>query len=83
LVHDHDGIGIEDLNIQGLARTRLARSFRKAAMGEFRRQLEDKCLWNRKHRIPIDRFFPAGQAELGNAQGARVSPGPAGPWTSN
>jgi putative transposase len=61
LVHDHDGICIEDLNVCGLARTKLAKSFADAAMGEFRRQLEYKCLWNRKHLVVIDRFFPSSK----------------------
>jgi putative transposase len=127
LVHDHDGICIEDLNVKGLARTKLAKSFSDAAMGEFRRQLGYKCLWNRKHLIVVDRFYPSsrlcnicgaindrltlsdrewdcdcgthhkrdflaacnlrdeglrilavGQTERLNAQGASVSPGPAG-----
>lgn len=30
-------------------------------MGEFRRQLEYKCLWNRKHLVVIDRFYPSSR----------------------
>jgi putative transposase len=37
-------------------------------MGEFRRQLEYKCLWNRKHLVVIDRFFPS--SKMCNACGA-------------
>src|SRR5262249_34835398 len=103
-----------------------------AAMGEFRRQLEYKCLWSRKHLIVVDRFFPSskmchacgaindtltlsdrdwvcgcgavhdrdlnaainisdeglrilavGQTERRNAQGADISPGPAGQLAPN
>ena len=61
LVNQHDAICIEDLNVKGLARTKLAKSFVDAAMGEFRRQLEYKCLWNRKHLIVVDRFFPSSK----------------------
>jgi len=61
LVHDHDGICIEDLNVKGLARTKLAKSFSDASMGEFRRQLEYKSLWNRKHLVVIGRFFPSSK----------------------
>jgi putative transposase len=61
LVRDHDGICIEDLSLKGLARTKLAKSFLDAAMGEFRRQLDYKCRWNRKHLVPIDRFFPSSK----------------------
>jgi putative transposase len=59
LVNTHDGICLEDLSIKGLARTKLAKSFSDASMGEFRRQVEYKSLWNRKHLAVIDRFFPS------------------------
>ena len=61
LVGRYDAIFIEDLNVKGLARTKLAKSFSDAAMGELRRQLEYKCLWNRKTLIAIDRFFPSSK----------------------
>jgi putative transposase len=61
LVNQHQAICIEDLNVKGLARTKLSRSFADAAMGEFRRQLEYKCLWNRKHLIVIGRFYPSSK----------------------
>jgi putative transposase len=61
LVNQHEAIGIEDLNVEGLARTKLARSFADAAMGEFRRQLAYKCEWSRKTLIVIDRFFPSSK----------------------
>jgi putative transposase len=59
LVGENDGICIEDLSLKGLARTKLAKSFTDASMGEFRRQLTYKCGWNRKHLVVIDRFFPS------------------------
>jgi putative transposase len=37
-------------------------------MGEFRRQLEYKCLWNRKALVIIGRFFPS--SKMCNACGA-------------
>jgi putative transposase len=61
LVDQYEAICIEDLNVKGLARTKLAKSFSDAAMGEFRRQLEYKCLWNRKTLVVIDRFFPSSK----------------------
>jgi putative transposase len=61
LVDRHDAIGIEDLNVKGLARTKLARSFSDAAMAEFRRQLAYKCEWARKTLIVIDRYFPSSK----------------------
>jgi putative transposase len=59
LVNDNDGICIEDLSLKGLVRTKLAKSFTDASMGEFRRQLAYKSEWNRKHLIVINRFFPS------------------------
>src|ERR1700722_16760064 len=61
LVRKHDGICIENLNIKGLVRTKQAKSWADAAHGMFRRFLEYKCLWNRKHFVKIDRFFPSSK----------------------
>jgi putative transposase len=61
LVGRHEAVRVEDLNVKGLARTRLARSFSDAAMGEFRRQLEYKCSWNRRALVAVDRFFPSSR----------------------
>ncbi len=59
LVNDNEGICIEDLSLKGLVRTKLAKSFTDASMGEFRGQLTYKSEWNRKHLVVIDRFFPS------------------------
>jgi putative transposase len=62
LVREHEGICIEDLNIKGLAKTKLAKSVLDAALGMFRsRQLEYKTLWNRRHLAVIDRWFPSSK----------------------
>lgn len=61
LVRDHDGLCIEDLSLKGLAKTKLAKSFSDAAMGEFRRQLEYKSAWDRRHLAVIDRFYPSSR----------------------
>jgi putative transposase len=61
LVNRFDAVCIEDLSLKGLARTKLAKSFTDAAMGTFRRQLEYKCLWNRKDLVVVDRFFPSSK----------------------
>lgn len=61
LVAEYSGIAIEDLCVRGLARTKLAKGVTDAGWGEFRRQLEYKSLWNRKHLIVIDRFFPSSK----------------------
>jgi putative transposase len=60
-VNDHDAVFTEDLSLQGLARTKLAKSFMDAGLGDFKMQLEYKCLWNRKHFVEVDRFFPSSK----------------------
>ena len=61
LVRNYDAVCIEDLSVKGLARTKLAKSIHDASLGQFRRQLEYKGLWNRKHVPVIDRFFPSSK----------------------
>lgn len=61
LVKKYEGIAIEDLSVKGLARTKLAKSITDASFGEFRRQLEYKTVWNRRHLAVIDRFFPSSK----------------------
>jgi putative transposase len=60
-VRGHDAVCAEDLSLKGLARAKLARSFADAGLGEFRRQLEYKCLWNRRHFVMVDRYFPSSK----------------------
>jgi putative transposase len=52
----------KDLNIKGLAKTKLAKSVLDAALGMFRTQLHYKTLWNRRHLGVIDRWFPSSKA---------------------
>jgi putative transposase len=61
LVTHYDGLCIEDLNLKGMARTKLSLSVLDAALGEFRRQLEYKSIWYRKHLGVIDRYFPSSK----------------------
>jgi putative transposase len=61
LVRQYDGLCIEDLNLKGMARTKLSTSVLDAAFGEFRRQLEYKSVWYRKHLSVVDRFFPSSR----------------------
>lgn len=61
IVSKHDLVCIEDLNTNGLAKTKLAKSILDAAFGEFRRQLEYKTLWNRVQLSKIGRFFPSSK----------------------
>ena len=61
IVQHYDGICIEDLAVNGLARTKLAKSIADAAMGEFRRQLTYKAEWHRVHLVPVDRWYPSSK----------------------
>ena len=61
LVRRFSGVCLEDLSLKGLVRTKLAKSFMDAAHGEFRRQIEYKSVWNRKHLAVIDRFYPSSR----------------------
>jgi putative transposase len=61
LVRNYQAICIEDLSVKGLARTKLAKSVLDAGLGEFRRQLEYKTIWSRRHLAVVDRFFPSSK----------------------
>ena len=61
LVREHGAIAIEDLNVKGLARTRLAKSMHDAALGELRRQLDYKCRWHGRVLLVADRFAPTSK----------------------
>lgn len=53
---------IEDLHVAGMKRNhKLAKAVSDASMGEFRRQLEYKCLWSGIHVVVADRFFPSSK----------------------
>ena len=53
-------IGIEDLNVKGMARgLRLAKSVMDAGMAECRRQLEYKALLAGSEVVVVDRWFPS------------------------
>lgn len=61
LVRKFSGLCIETLSVKGMAKTKLAKSVLDVAFGEFRRQLEYKAVWHRKHLAVIDRFFPSSK----------------------
>jgi putative transposase len=61
LVQNHQAVCIEDLNVKGLARTKLSKSVHDAAMGGMRRLLEYKGQWYHTHVVVVDRFYPSTQ----------------------
>jgi putative transposase len=55
-------IGIETLNVRGMAQNRhLAKSIMGAAFAEFRRQLEYKAAWRGVALVEADTFFPSSK----------------------
>ncbi|HKE21031.1 MAG TPA: zinc ribbon domain-containing protein, partial [Bryobacteraceae bacterium] len=52
-------ICFEHLSLKALARTKHAKSWLDAAFGELLRQVKYKALWNSRHFVQVDRFFPS------------------------
>lgn len=61
LVRDYDVICVEDLNIAGMAKTRMAKSVNDAGWATFISMLEYKARWYGKSLVKIDRWFPSSQ----------------------
>src|SRR6266496_1657765 len=61
LVRHFDLVSIEDLNVRGLAKTKLATSVLDASWGMFRSMLTYKADRNASHLIAIGRFFPSSK----------------------
>ena len=61
LIRHNDLVSIEDLNVRGLARTKLATSVLDAGWGQFRAMLTYKAERQNKHLISIGRFFPSSK----------------------
>lgn len=59
IIGENQVVIVEDLAVNGLARTRLAKSIHDAGIGEFFRQLDYKSRWNGGIFHQIDRFFPS------------------------
>lgn len=57
IIREFDTVCIENLNVKGLARTKLAKSFTDAALGTFMQMVTDKAEWYGRQIIPVDRFF--------------------------
>ncbi len=62
LIHQADGIAIEDLNVKGMVKNHhLAGAMADVGMGEFRRQLEYKAAWYGRTVEVIDRWVPTSK----------------------
>ncbi|AVH60238.1 RNA-guided endonuclease InsQ/TnpB family protein [Streptomyces dengpaensis] len=61
LIRDNQAIGVEDLAVQGLARTRLARSVHDAGWSAFVNMLEYKAARYGRTLVKIGRFEPTSQ----------------------
>lgn len=61
LIKTYDIICVENLNFNGLIKSKLAKQFRDVAHSEFVRQLEYKVKWYGKTISKVDRFYPSTQ----------------------
>jgi putative transposase len=61
LIQHNDLVSIEDLNVRGLAKTKLSKSVFDAGWGMFRAMLEYKADRNNVHLIVVGRFFPSSK----------------------
>lgn len=61
LIRLYDTLCIEDLNLCGLVKTKLAKSFNDAAIGAFVRMLEYKAEWYSRRIVKVDRFFASSK----------------------
>lgn len=53
---------IEDLHVCGMMQNgKLARAIADVGMGEFRRQMADKCAWYGSQLVKADRWFPSSK----------------------
>lgn len=59
LINENQVIGVENLNIAGLMKTRLSKSFGDAGLGEFLRQLKYKAEWYGRTLVEAGRFYPS------------------------
>ncbi|MCC6445234.1 MAG: transposase [Armatimonadetes bacterium] len=61
LIRRYDTFCIEALNLKGLVKTELTKSFGDAALGAFVRMLACNAEWNHGHIVKVDRFFPSSR----------------------
>jgi putative transposase len=61
LIRQFDTVCIEDLNVKGLVRTKLAKSFSDAALGSFIQMLQDKAAWHGRQLVRVGRYFASSK----------------------
>ena len=61
IVQRFDMVCIEDLNVKGLARTKLAKSFSDAALSTFMQRLQEKAEWYGRRVIKVGRFYASSK----------------------
>ena len=62
LAKNHSKVVIEDLAVSGMLKNHhLAQAISDLGWGEFRRQLEYKCIWYGSELVVADRFFPSSK----------------------
>jgi putative transposase len=71
VIRQFDTVCIETLNIRGLVKTKLAKSFSDAAIRSFMKMLNDKAEWHGRQVSAVDRFFPS--SKLCHACGTKVT----------
>ncbi|WP_406471076.1 RNA-guided endonuclease InsQ/TnpB family protein [Streptomyces sp. NBC_01615] len=74
LIRDNQAIGVENLAVKGLARTRLAKSVHDAGWAQFVHMLEYKAVRYGRSLVKIGRFTPTSQ--VCSACGAKDGPKP-------
>jgi putative transposase len=65
LVRENQAVFAEDLNVQGLAKTRLAKSVHDVGWGMFLEMLAYKAQWQSKRFHQIERFFASSKTCYG------------------
>lgn len=61
IVRRFDVVCIEDLNLKGLVRTKLAKSFSDAALGAFVQMLKEKAEWYGRRVVQVNRFYASSK----------------------
>jgi putative transposase len=74
VIRENQAVYVEDLCVQGLARTRLAKSVHDAGWGMFVRLLQEKATRYGRTVVKVDRWFPSSQ--ICSACGTQDGPKP-------